>query len=264
MLAIGDIIQGARDEHPSFSRDRHSHRICIDYLSERHRVYYKELADVLKDRLSVEAQVDANVLAIQGADGVVYAIDSGQAGHQVVVGRLDGVPYLATALISQGDFTLPPDSLQIIAISAEISGTAERRPVGWLGQSQRSQGSSGELVGTVVGFQFQPLINPPDTQTEWDEVEALHVAYIPEPPEFDSTSAATLEDEILIPTVYGHVLKWELAAFLARREMATNKDFPPDLASFYAGEAIQSREATKAGAVLDHRLIKTHRTARNR
>lgn len=265
-LRIGDILLDARNEHTAFSRERHGNRTLVDYLSERHRVYYKQLADELKDRLSVEALLDPNVLAIQGSDGIVYALDTGHEGHQVVVGRIDGVPYLATALLTMGDFTLPPDSLQIIAIWATLTTQQELVPVSWLPQSKRAQfGMTSErLAATVNGFQLKPLVNPAGTQSLWDSVDTVTVAYVPEPAELDGEDPATLDREIEIPSVYGHVLKWELTAFMARRETATNKDFPPALVKFYADEAMRARETTATGAVMDHRIIKQHRTTRNR
>jgi hypothetical protein len=265
-LRIGDIIFDARNEHAAFSRDRHGNRTLVDYLSERHRVYYKELADELKDRLSVELLVEGNVLAIRGSDGVVYALETGHEGHQIVVGRLDGIPYLAAALLTMGDFTLPPDSLQIISIWATLTTQQALVPVSWLPQSKRPQyGMTSErLPATVNGFQLKPLVNPAGTQSLWDSVESLTVAYVPEPVELEGEDPATLDREIEIPSIYGHVLKWELTAFMARREAATNKDFPPALVKFYLEEAVRARETTKAGAIMDHRIVKQHRATRNR
>lgn len=263
---IGDILLNARNEHKAFSRDRHSNRTLVDYLSERHRAYYKQLADELKDRLSTETLLEENVLAIQGSDGVVYAIDSGHEGHQLVVGRLDGIPYLAAALITMGDFTLPPDSLQIIAIWATLTSQQELVPVSWLPQQKRAQfGMTSErLAATVNGFQLKPLVNPAGTQSLWDSVESVTVSYVPEPAELDGEDPATLARALELPSIYGDVLAWELKAFMARREAAINKEFPPALVKFYTEEAVRAKEATATGAIMDHRIVKQHRTTRNR
>jgi hypothetical protein len=264
-LLVRDIILDARNEHPAFTRERHSNRSCVGYLSERHRVYYKELADDLKDRLSVELLLESNALAAVGPDGIPYAVADGSDGHAIAVGRADGVAYLASPLVAQGDYTLPADSLQIIAIWATLTTAHQRVPVRWLPIAKKAQFGTGDgLVATVSGFQLTPLVNPTGIGTLWDAVESITVAYIPEPPEFDDERLETLDQEILIPTVYGHCLKWQLAAFMARHEAAMNKEFPARLLQFYLSEATAAGERARSGAVLDHRIIKQHRTTRNR
>lgn len=271
-LRIGDILLDARNEHTAFTRERHGNRTLVDYLSERHRVYYKQLADELKDRLSTArdiAAVIAGTLVGIDAAGNPYVVPSGADGYAVGVG-VDGLPYALTGVVISLDpfndgFVLPADSLQIIAIWASLSTAHERVPVSWLPQPRRAQFTTGErLAATVNGFRLLPLINPDGVQSLWDSVESVTVSYVPEPAELDGEDPATLNRAIEIPTVYGHVLKWELTAFMARREAATNKEFPAALVKFYADEAVRARETTATGAVMDHRIIKQHRTTRNR
>lgn len=270
-LIIGEIILDARTEHPAFTREKHSNRICVDYLSERHRVCYKAVADELKDRLSISRSVAAVIAgSLVGVDaaGAAYAVSSGADGYAVAVGA-DLVPYVVGPVISSDPFNdgfvLPSDSLQIIAIWATLKTAQQRIPVRWVNQAKDSQFGTGDgLVATVNGFRLKPIVNPTGVQSLWDSVESVTVAYVPEPAEFDSLAPATLALEISIPTVYGHVLKWELVAFLGRRESAINPDFPKALLSFYDGQVTQARSDATSGAILDHRIVKVHRTTRNR
>lgn len=225
-LSVRRIILNARDEHHAFTRERHSNRALVDYLSERHRIYYKELADDLKDRLSVEVTLEPD---------------------------------------AAGDYTLPSDSLQILAVWATLTTQQQRIPVTWVPIANRAMLPTGSgPLATVSGFILRPLINPSDMASLWDSIESITVAYVPEPPEFDVTAAETIDQQILIPSVYGHVLKWELAAFMARRERAKDPNFPDSLLQFFLGEAKAAAERGKASAPSDHRAIKSHRTRRNR
>ena len=273
MLVVGDIILAARDEHASFTRERHSQRSCVAYLSERHRVYYKELADQLKDRLSVARQfasVIGGSLVGVDADGNPFAVEILPSGGAALFVGSDTVPYVGDSSTdpfgsSTTGFVLPSDSLQIIAIWAELSG-GMRMPVSWEQQGSYAKFPASErgLLATVNHFRLTPLRNPTTVQSAWDDVQSLTVAYVPEPPEFDDLDPATLEQEISIPTVYGHVLKWELAAWMARREMAVDEKFPPGLAQFFLGEVRDQRASTKEAVQLDHRPVKVHRMGRNR
>lgn len=262
---IGSIVLDARAEHPSFTRDRHTNRDCVSHLSERHRNYYKALADDLKDRLTIEVPLTEGALVAIGSDGVVYAVASGVSGHLLLVGRADGVVYVSVAEALAGDFTLPADSLQIVAMEATLT-SGVRVPVSWVPRGRNSQyGVSNNLVGTVTGFMFRPIRNPNQAPTLWDDVTELVVVYVPEPTEFDDQDAAVLQRRIEIPTVYGDVLKWDLAAFMARREMAMDpKNFPKSLLDFFVAQAAAVRADTKTTAPLDHRVQKVHRTVRNR
>ena len=225
-LTVRGIIEDARDEHHGFTQERHSNRALVRYLSERHRVYYKQLADDLKDRLSVEVTLSPDV---------------------------------------NGDYALPPDSLQIVAVWATLTTQQQRIPVTWVPIANRAMLPTGAgPLATVSGFTLRPLINPSDMASLWDSIASISVVYIPEPPEFDVTDVETLDAQILIPTIYGHALKWELAAFMARRERAKNADFPDSLLQFFLGEAKRAAESGAASAPSDHRFIKSHRTRRNR
>jgi len=272
VLLVKEIILSARDEHPSFTRDRHSQRQCVSYLSERHRVYYKALADQLKDRLSVArefASVIGGTLVGVDADGNPFALETLPSGGFALHVGSDTVPYVGDSSSdpfgsSDTGFVLPGDSLQIIAIWAEMSAGV-RLPVSWEQQASFAKIASGDgLLATVNHFRLTPLRNPTDIQSAWDDVQSLTVAYVPEPPEFDTLDPDTLDQEISIPTVYGHVLKWELAAWMARREKATDPNFPDGLLTFFQDEVRRERETTKEGARMDHRPIKMHRMARNR
>jgi len=272
VLVVRDIILSARDEHPSFTRERHSQRSCIGYLSERHRSYYKDLADELKDRLSVArefASVVGGGLVGVDVDGNPFALEILPAGGFALHVGSDTVPYVGDSSAdpfgsSDTGFVLPGDSLQIITIWAEMSGGV-RLPVSWEQQSAYAKMASGDaLLATVNHFRLTPLRNPSGTQSLWDDVQSLTVAYIPEPPEFDDLDPDTLDREISIPTVYGHVLKWELAAWMARREKAMDEKFPDGLLTFFQEEVRRQRESVKEGARMDHRPIKVHRSARNR
>jgi hypothetical protein len=225
-LTVRAILDDARDEHHAFTQERHSNRALVKYLSERHRVYYKLLADQLKDRLSIETTL---------------------------------------TLGTDGSFTLPQDSLQIVAVWATMTPGGDRRPVTWvpIGKKGGIPQVSG-LVATVTGFQLTPLVNPTGSGSVWDSVASVTVAYVPEPAELDVTDPAVLEAQVSIPTIYAHALKWELAAFMARRERAKDPDFPDSLLKFFLENAKLATDSGAGAAAGDHRLIKQHRTTRNR
>jgi hypothetical protein len=225
-MTVRRIVLNARDEHHNFTRERHSNRALVDFLSERHRTYYKELADDLKDRLSVEVDLTAD---------------------------------------ADGNYALPADSLQIVAIWATLTTLEQRIPVTWMPVGNKAMIPTGAgPLATVTGFTLKPLINPNDMASLWDSVASVTVTYIPEPPQFDTTAAETIDQVLSIPSVYGHVLKWELAAFMARRERGKDPNFPESLLRFYNDEAKQAAERARPGVPFDHRVVKTHRTRRNR
>jgi hypothetical protein len=270
VLVIGEIIIAARDEHPLFTRDRHPDRVCVTYLSERHRHYYKQLADEMRDRLSqavtVAAVISGQLVGVDPA-GIPFPAPAGGDGYAVFVGA-DTVPYLGDFLVASDPFAdgfaLPAESIQIIGIWADLPN--ERLPIHWQTQPKQARFQTGEgLEATVNGWRLSPIKNPPQARTLWDQVTAIIVAYVPAPAEFDTSTAAVLEQEISIPTSYGHVLKWELAAMMARHELALDpKAFPTKLADFFEGKAKEVRGEALEGARLDHRTVKVHRMGRNR
>lgn len=270
-LLVRDIIADARDEHPSFTRERHSQRAAVRYLSERHRHHVRALADELKDRLTVPREI-ATVIsgALVGVDagGNPYTISTGADGYAVAVGA-DGVPYLLPEVINtdpfaQG-FVLPADSMQIVALWAEFT-SGQKVPIHWLPVGRAVQaGVPQGLVATVTQFRLSPVRNPDTAQTQWDDVVSVTVVYIPDPEEFDVTAVDVLDVAITLPGVYGHVLKWELAAWFAKRELALDpKGFPVKLLALFTEQARGETDFAKRHVPLDHRVVKTHRLTRNR
>lgn len=269
-LTVRDIIADARDEHPSFTRERHSQRGAVRYLSERHRSYYAKLADDLKDRLSQGQEVAAVITGqLVGVDagGTPYTVATGEDGYAVAVGA-DLTPYLVGPVIASDPFAdgfvLPADSLQILTIWATVT-SGLKVPVNWLPVGRQAQyGTPVGLTATVSRFRLSPIKNPADAQTAWDEVTSVTVVYVPEPAEWDAADVETLDIELEIPTVYGHVLKWELAAWFARREVAMGNKFPRGLLELYTANAKAEREGVAGRMPLDHRVVKQHRLVRNR
>src|SRR5690349_11468085 len=102
-LIAGDLIQAARDFHPrEFTRDRHPHRACLAFLSDRQRQHLKELADVLKDRLSQARSIAAVISgSLVGVDstGTPYAASASSDGYAVAVDGV-GTLYLVGPVIS--------------------------------------------------------------------------------------------------------------------------------------------------------------------
>jgi hypothetical protein len=268
-LVAGDLIQAARDFHPrEFSRDKHPHRACLAFLSDRQRQHLKELADVLKDRLSqarsVAAVVTGSLVGVD-ASGTPYAASASTDGFAAAVDSV-GTLYLVGPVISAdpyvSGFPLPDDSLEIVDIYATLSDGTTLVPVDWLSQRVHSRaGTAGprSLSAIVNGWRLIPQKNPTTEDGLWTDVTSVTVVWIAEPQPLHA-----LADTLTIPTVYGRQLQYELAAFLARRESATNQSFSPDLAQFYTQQAESGKAQNVASARMDHRTLKSKTILRTR
>jgi len=266
-LTAGEVIQPARDLHPQFSRDRHPDRVCLDFIEHRQRTYFKELADVLKDRLSrarTLADTIAGALVGVDASGVAYFASTGGDGFAVAIDA-GGTPYLLPDVISldpyADGFVLPETALQIVDVYATLADSNRVMPVHWMEQRQKARAGStpAELVATVNGFRLLPLKNPLDGSSGWDHVESVTVVWIDEPAPLTS-----LASQLAVPTIYGQVLTWDLTAMLARRERTLNPEFPADLGQMYGEMASAERRDLVVTVPFDHRVVKERRFARNR
>lgn len=267
-LIAGDLIQAARDFHPrAFTRDKHPHRACLAFLSDRQRQHLKELADVLKDRLSqarsIAAVISGSLVGVD-ASGAAYVVSGSSDGYAAAVDSV-GTLYLVGPKISADPyvdgFPLPDDSLELVDIYATLSDATTLVPVAWLPQRVHSKaGTAGprSLSAIVNGWRLIPQKNPTSEDGLWTDVSSVTVVWIAEP-----GSLTALADELTIPTVYGRQLEYELAAFLARREAATDPTFA-DLAQYYTQQADSGKAANVESARMDHRLLKSKTTLRNR
>lgn len=267
-LTAGDIIKAARLQHPAFHRDRHTDFVCLTHLSERQRVHLKHLADVLNDRLS-QARTVADTIAgdLIGVDsgGTPYTVSTGADGYAVAVGA-DGIPYAIGPVIASDPYTdgfpLPTTALQIVDIYATLTDGVTLVPVVWLEQRIHSKSSTsgiGPLTAIVNGWRLIPQKNPTNSDGMWLDVASVTVVWIEEP-----AVLTALADALTIPTIYGHTLEWEVAAFLARREHALDPNFPASLEQFFLGEAQQAKEQNVEQARKDHRVVKALTLSRNR
>lgn len=268
-LVAGDLIQAARDFHPrEFSRDRHPHRACLSFLSDRQRQHLKELADVLKDRLSQSRAIAAVISgSLVGVDstGTPYPVPPNTDGYAVGVDSV-GTLYLLSPIIASDPyvtgFPLPDNSLELVDIYATLSDGTTFVPIDWLTQRVHSRaGTAGprSLSAIVNGWRLIPQKNPTNEDGLWTDVISVTVSWIAEPP-----ALTALASVLTIPTVYGRQLEYELAAFLARREHALNPAFPQDLVQFYTEQAESGKAANVAAARMDHRTLKSKTILRTR
>src|SRR5512146_2257950 len=159
-----EIIQTARDAMPVFNnKDRHPDRMLLSQLDNVQGWFFRQVADLLKDRVSLSRTLATKVggsLVGVDAQGVPYAIVD-NSGFPFEVGA-DTVPYLgADALIldpAQDGFILPDDSIQIIDIYALLT-LNYRQPVRWLEQREIAKVTStfNELYAVVIGWKLVPV-----------------------------------------------------------------------------------------------------------
>lgn len=265
-MTVGEVIRKARLHHRAFDRDTHPDRVCLSFLSTRHRLAYLALAHAMRDRLSqarAVASVISGTLVGVDANGVLYQVATEDDGYLV---GIDANGFLYTvgdpfALDPySGGFPLPVNAIEIIHIYANMEdGT--RVPVTWVPQAQMGKLTGlGGLVAIVNAWRLVPVKNPTTLTTSWDDVTSVTIHWITDPVEFTA-----LTDELLVPASYALVLEQDLVAFLAARQAALTPDaFPAALVTQYQTMAAESQAIISSRATLDHQQVRQTQSARCR
>lgn len=269
-LTAGTIIQRARDQSPAFVVEKYPDRVALVHLSDRHATIYRALAHGLKDRFSEARKVAdtiSNALVGVDSDGVAFSVTTSGDGFDVIYSgdaQTDtGFFYTGPTAIAVDPYTdgfpLPSDSIEIIEIYAENTDTNLQWPVRWHPQGDARRFSGLHSLSAIVnGWRLFPIKNPTNLTTKWEDVNNVVVSYVAEPSDLDD-----LLDLMVIPHVYQHVLKWELAVFFARRQRQLEPE-GPDMLSLFKAELDEARGLIPATLTLDHEQVKVHQTQRIR
>lgn len=261
----GQIIQGAREAHPAFNRDRVTDRLCLDEVDRLQQDYFADLKDLLKDRVSQArtlAKVVSGTLTGVDAAGNPYTVTSSADGYAVDLGA-DGVPYVDTTIMGQDPFSsgfpLPDTSIQLLHVYATLN-SGQAVPIHYLEEevSAKIGGGTG-LIAQISGWRMIPIKNPSTAATAWDQVTTVTVVWIDQP-----APLAALTDSVSLPAVYGLALKYGLMAYLAAYSAAQDQTFPANLLAFFQGQKAEEFARARNQAKFDHRIIKERRMMRNR
>ncbi len=261
----GQIIQGAREAHPAFNRDRVTDRLCLDEVDRLQQDYFADLKDLLKDRVSQArtlAEVQNGTLVGVDASGTLYTVATGGDGYAVGVDAA-GTLYAEAPVIAQDPFVsgfpLPDTSIQLLHVYATLN-SGQAVPIHYLEEevSAKIGGGTG-LIAQISGWRMIPIKNPSTAATAWDQVTTVTVVWIDQP-----APLAALTDSISLPVVYGLALKYGLMAYLAAYSAAQDSTFPPNLLAFFQGQKAEEFARARNQAKFDHRIIKERRMMRNR
>jgi len=267
-LTAGTVIQRSRDLSSDFVVERHPDRGAVDYLSDRHAQTYRKIANILRDRFSEGRNVAdtiSNSLVGVDSNGVAFSVTTSGDGFDVIVDATSEFLYTGPTAIAQDPYTtgfpLPEDAIEIIEIYAENSSTNTQWPVRWHphGDARRFTGLH-TLSAVVNNWRLVPIKNPTNLETRWDDVTNVVVVYISEP-----AALTTLASVLLVPHVYQHVFKWELAMYFSGRERALTDGSGVDMSSLFAQELARALSEIDAKTLeLEHSHIKVHSTRRIR
>jgi hypothetical protein len=281
---VANLIARARLHHGNFVEDRHPNVVLLSLLSTRHRELLRDLAGPLKDRLSesrnIADTIDGALVGISASGGggaggpatpIAYSVTTSGDGYDVIVDTggfaYTGPTVIATDPYSAG-FVLPADSIQIIDLYGVATDSGKYLEIEVVPQQDihKRSGSSAMLFAIMNGWRLIPIQNPPsNTGTSlWDRISSVTVTWIDNPVVFSVTGdwgAQTFS----LPDPYVDALEWELAAFMAAREVVTGDT---DIAAGYADrlqrDADRRMAAVFAGSRSDHRPVKFRQARRSR